>query len=100
MKGFPKHLNSKQDYEYIKANFPKTEWQPCWKALLSESKQWFYTGTLNAAADGITDETHKIITSKDNDNDDIYMQYELKTDTSSDMIRLGFTEDEINSALA
>lgn len=99
MKGFPKHLNSKQDYVFVKTNFPAEQWKPCWQALLDQSKNWFYTSTLAAAADGVTDDTHKVVTATDMDNKIIYMQYELRTDPSSDMLKLGFTEQEINDAL-
>lgn len=30
MVGFPKHLNTKEDYMYIKENFPTEQWKPYW----------------------------------------------------------------------
>ena len=102
MKGFPKHLNTKQDYIYIKENFPKEEWQPVWRQLLANTKNWFCTGTLNDKSEGVTDGTHKVIesTSKDcEDEKNVYYQYELRQDKSCDMLRLGFTEAEVKTAL-
>ena len=98
MRGFPKHLNSKADYEYIKANFPAEQWKPCWQELLDNKYQWFSTG--NVAKDGgTTDATHKVVTSKDMDGNDVYTQYEYRENPMCDMNRLGFTEKEINDVL-
>lgn len=99
MKGFPKHLNSKFDYLYIKQKFSPEDWKPAWQSLLNESKNWFCTGVLQNYTDGVTDTLHKVVQSKDMDNKDIFMQYELQTDPSSDMIKMGFTEAEIQQAL-
>ena len=41
MKGFPKHLNTKADYEYIRRAFPESQWKPCWQALLDSAYDWF-----------------------------------------------------------
>ena len=63
MKGFPKHLNSKQDYIYIRENFPDEQWKPVWQGLLGGQKNWFCVGKLDSKEAGITDSTHKIIES-------------------------------------
>lgn len=102
MKGFPKHLNTKQDYIYIKDNFPKEEWQPVWKSLLENTKNWFCTGTLTDKNTGKTDSTHKIVESASREGEEekvVYYQYELQTDKSCDLLRLGFTEEEVKSAI-
>ena len=98
MNGFPKHLNSKADYEYIKANFPAEQWKPCWQELLGNKYQWFSTGNIDNGK-GVTDATHKVVTSKDIDGNDVYTQYEYKENPLCDMNRLGFTDDEIKAAL-
>ena len=99
MRGFPRKLNSKFDYIYIKEHFPRGAWEPEWRQLIVESKNWFFTQKLASEANGITDDTHRIESGKDIDGNIEYYQYELRTDQSSDMIRLGFTEDEIKAAL-
>lgn len=99
MKGFPKKLNSKADYEYIRKNFPEEQWRPAWEALIKESKAWFFTAALAEKSAGIEDETHYIVESKDLDGETKYLQYELMEDKSSDMVRLGFTVEEIEKAL-
>ena len=99
MKGFPKRLNSKFDYYYIKEHFPKEQWIPCWKALLNNTKNWFFTKELQKKEEGISDENHKVIESTDEKNVTHYLQYELKDDKSCDMHRLGFTESEIKAVI-
>ena len=100
MRGLPKRLNSKSDYIYIKEHFPRSEWEPAWRQLIAESKNWFFTKKLASEADGTADSTHRIESGKDIDGNIEYYQYELRTDPSSDMIRLGLSEEEINTALA
>lgn len=99
MRGFPKKLNSKFDYEYIKEHFLEDEWKPAWKSLLSESKNWFFTGKLKCEADGLIDNNHRIETGKNMEGETEYYQYEYMIDQSSDMIQLGFTESEVIEAL-
>lgn len=100
MKGFPKNLNSKEDYYYIKEHFEEFQWKPKWAALLSNRQNWFATKTLEAGDEGCTDDTHRVETHKDMlDNTEITVQYELKDDTSSDFFRFHFTEEEVNEAL-
>lgn len=99
MRGFPKKLNSKFDYLYIKDKFPANQWKPAWKELISESKNWFFTEKLENEADGLTDDTHKVEKGKNVDGNVVFYQYELRTDPSSDMVRMGFTEKEINDVL-
>lgn len=98
MKGFPKHLNSQADYKYVRENFDESQWKPCWQALLDNKYQWFSTGTVEKDS-GTTDATHKVVTSKDIDGNDVYTQYEYRENPLCDMNRLGFTEDEIKVAI-
>nr|DAX80550.1 MAG TPA: HORMA domain protein [Bacteriophage sp.] len=96
-----KHMNSKYDYLYMRDNFPEEVWRPYWQSILDESKVWIDIGEIDAA-DGVTDATHRIETFTLNDNGEEKSsthQYELRTDPSSDMIRLGFTEEEVRQAL-
>ena len=98
MTGYPKTLNSKYDYEYIRANFPRDKWEPAFRALLDERLQWFNIGKLNAEDEGVEDETHKIITVEQMGTIEKY-QYELREDPNCSLIRLGFTVKEVESIL-
>ena len=100
MVGFPKHLNTKEDYIYVKENFPESQWRPCWESLIPDSKRAFFVGNLKDRASGVEDDTHYIVESREQDGDEVtYTQYEIKDDPSSDFFRLGFTKKEIEAAL-
>lgn len=100
MKGFPKKLNSKDDYYYIKEHFEESQWKPKWEALLSNRKNWFAAKTLKEGAKGRTDSSHYVETYKnDEDSTEVNVQYELRDDISSDFFRYHFTEEEVQEAL-
>lgn len=101
MRGFPKHLNSKFDYLYIKDNFPPELWKPAWERLLQGRKQWFDTGIIEEG-EGITDDTHKVEAFDNKEGEETrteWHQFELRDDMSSDFIKFGFTVEEIEAAL-
>jgi len=99
MKGYPSHLNSKADYEYVKANFPD-KWKAEYQALLDDLYAWFFTGTLDSKNAGVEDDTHKIVEEKKMDSDEvIYQQYELKESPTAKLFQLGFTVEELKAAL-
>jgi hypothetical protein len=94
MKGYPKHLNTKQDYEYVLQNFPKQRWEKDFEALLKSEKAWQVTKILASETEGVEDEMHKIIKS-----DDEIVQMALKTDENSKMKKLGYSRNEIEKIL-
>lgn len=96
MQGFPKYLNSKADYLYIRDNFPKDKWQPFFQSLLDDHIQWFNTGEI--AGEGVTDDTHKVVANEMNGETHKY-QYELKEDVNCVLYRLGFTVEEVEKLL-
>ena len=98
MQGFPKHLNSKFDFEYVRQNFPKEKWQPLFEELLAGQKVWLCVSEL--AGEGITDDTHKIVESADTNGTIKKYQYEYVNDANCLMLRLGYTEQEIINILA
>ena len=93
MVGYPKFLNTKEDYEYVRNNFPKNEWEKDFKALLDGEKDWFNVGETD---DGIIDDTHKVI--KDEQTGKTY-QYELQVNPSCKIHRIGYTREEVEKAL-
>lgn len=104
MRNFPKHLNSKADYEHIRDHFPRAKWLPYWKALLNH-KQWFVTSVLESADAGVTDDTHRVRTdttkATEEGKEDTYTYYqeEYKDDPSADFFRFHFTEEEVEAAI-
>lgn len=94
MKGYPKHLNTKQDYEYVRNHFPKRKWEKDFQALLKSEKAWQVTKTLAEGKKGVEDETHKVIESEEE-----IVQMELKRDENSKMKKIGYSPDEIHNIL-
>ena len=99
MRGFPKVLNSKEDYYYIKEHFEESLWRPKWEALLSSRQNWYAVKELSEDAKGRTDSKHYIETYKNEDETETRVQYELRDDLSCDFFRFHFTEAEVNEAL-
>ena len=93
MRGYPKYLNSREDYEYIRKNFPKEEWKKDFKALIDTRLEWFNTGKTDA---GVNDETHKVV--EDKDSGEKY-QFELKENPSCKLFRVGYTAEEVEKIL-
>ena len=118
MKGYPKHLNSKADYYFVKDNFPREMWLKDWQKLIDTKKAWFMGDEVDAGK-GIEDDTHRVIAMTDSkatqelidsaktDEEKAkiepvvkYYQQELKVNPMCDMLTLGFTEDEVKTAIA
>ena len=103
MKGNPKHINSREDYLYIKENCDPEFWKPIWKNMLDTRMYWAATDVLDDERKCIVDKTHKFEIMKpapDSEDQRIkYQQYELQENPNCDMVRFGFTEEEIKNAL-
>lgn len=94
MQGYPKHLNCKEDYEYVRANFPREKWEKSFQSLLNTQYAWFNTGAVEG--DGVTDDTHKVV--KDEETGKQY-QFEYRLNPDCTMNRIGYTEEEIRQIL-
>lgn len=93
MRGFPKHLNSKQDYLNCLTEFPQ-ETKAELQRLLDNRFAWVDTAVLEDEEAGIVDDTHQVI-----ETDEGRIQRELIEDTHSELFRLGFTVAEIQEML-
>ncbi|WP_303104101.1 hypothetical protein [uncultured Mitsuokella sp.] len=100
MVGYPHTLNTKEDYLFVKANFPKEKWQGDYQNLLDSMYQWYNVGAIADEAAGTADDTHKIVANENRDGTKTYYQYEKKIDENCKLLRLGFTEAEVKAALA
>ena len=103
MKGYPKCLNSKDDYLYVKDNFSRDEWAGDFQALLDSVKDWFFVEMLESEEAGLTDDTHKVVVNEEGEGDNAtktYAQYELKENPAAKIFRLGFTTEEVEGYLA
>lgn len=98
MRGLPKHLNSKEDYEYIMANYTEAEWKPILQQLYDDRIQAFNRGVITG--EGVTDDTHYVVEEKDMMSEDIIKyQYELAVNPDAHMFRIGYTEAELEAIL-
>lgn len=100
MRGYPGYLNSKEDYLFVREHFPRERWLPDYQALLDSYKDWFFTGHLDKESDGVTDETHKVVSFEDDEQQTRYDQYEFRENPDAKLFRLGFTVDEVKSLMA
>ena len=104
MKGYPKNLNTKADYEYVKANFPREAYLPSFQALLDTMNDWFFVKELAAEAEGITDETHKVLPMQETGGTDeapkSWAQYEYRVNPTCKLLSLGLTEAEVRAVVA
>ena len=101
MKGYPSQLNSKEDYLYVRENFPREQWLPDFQALLDSYRDWFFVAHLERKEDGITDETHKVVESQGEDEEaaPTYDQYEFRENPTAKLFRLGFTVAEVEELI-
>ena len=90
----PRHLNTKFDYEYIRAHFPPEKWKPRWQELLSR-EYWDEVAELEDEEPGIEDAKHKVVQHPPKKK-----QLALKPDPKANIHRLGFDVAEVEAALA
>ena len=97
MRGFPKHLNTKQDFINLMRSHPE-ETRKELKKLLSNRMVWFTKETLDSEKDGVENETMRVIAVEDEGGMTI-LQQELREDPNARLFRLGFTVKEIESMM-
>lgn len=95
MVGYPNNLNTKDDYLFVKDNFPSVMWKKDFQALLDSVYEWYNIGEIEKE-NGITDDTHKTV--EDVELGKVY-QYELKENKDCKLYQLGFTVDEIKNII-
>lgn len=100
MKGYPKFLSTKADYEYVRNNFPKEAWAKDFQDLLDTQYEWMYVKDLADGEIGLSDDTHKIeIDSEQFGGDGTRRQYEYVYNPNCKLVQLGYTEDEVKEFL-
>ncbi len=100
MRGFPKHLSTRDDYLYVRENFPPEQWRPRFQALLDERFAWLPVGPLAAGEPGIEDATHRVVEHTDEREQVIErVQEEYREDPNAAIFRLGFAVAEVEGML-
>ena len=102
MRGYPKHLNTKADYEYVRRNFNRSFWEKDFANLLKTTHEWCKTGVLSPEDTGIEDETHDVIKEYDSNGAETGVSYqrELKLNPKAKIFQLGYTIEEVENILA
>ena len=95
MRGYPKFLNSKADYEYVKEHFPKYKWLPDYQALIDDNQKWTKEDRLVKKEDGVSDKESKVIEEENENKEIVYYQYKFKEDPNCKLLRLEFTLAEV-----
>jgi len=98
MRGFPKHLNTKQDFINLKTQYP-AETKAALQTLLDDRMQWLKTADLDESDPGLEDETHKIVIDTDESDNEIRYQYEYMEDPAARIFHLGFTVEEAEAMI-
>ena len=97
MRGYPKTLNSKEDYLYVKEHFTKEEWSADWQALLDTMKDYFFVRFLETSEVAPTGENFKVV--EPAKEGELRALYELRVNPTCKLYRLDFTEEEVKAAL-
>ena len=95
MEGPARHLNTKFDYEYVREH--QDNWKDYWQELYDSRLIW---DNVDLVGEGVTDTTHRLIQSQDEEENPITIQQELVLDANCKLLRLGFTVEEVEAVLA
>ena len=93
MIGYPRHLNTKADYEYVKKHYPD-KYEEEMQKLLKTKDNYFAVKTLEKGEIGVETETMKIVEIENTDGIIERVQMELKPDPNSKFYKLGFSDEE------
>ena len=99
MRGFPKYLNSKADYDYVAKNFPPEKRERDFFGALIEDSQKFVEVRVLTEGEKITpSETQKIVEAVDPaTNKKIQSLFELQADPNCKMARLGLQTADVKA---
>jgi len=89
MRGFPKHLNTRFDYEYVKNEFPASQWKPAWQGLLDTRFSWLPATGKETAETPLRDVEA---------DGQVVGQEAWVEDPNAKIFRLGFTVAEVAAA--
>lgn len=96
MVGYPKSLKTKEDYEYVRNNFPKEMWKKDFQALLDSSYDWFFIDKLLKNEEVVLKKNQRI---EYNEELDKRYLYEYKYNPNCKLATIGYSEEEVQSIL-
>lgn len=102
MRGFPKHMNTKADYEYVMEHYP-VEAKPHLTALVEGRNAWLpaKAAEIKLGEKGVESETQRVVELRDESGKAVIaqVQEELREDPNAVIFRLGFAVEDVEKAL-
>jgi len=102
MEGYPRALNTKEDYENVRAMFSPDLWKTDWQTLIAPENlyAWFPVWELVDNDPGVTDDTHRVVDHGMPGEPGPRWQEELRENPEARIFQLGFSAAEVEAALA
>ena len=96
MRGFPKTLNSKKDYQNIIDDFGYgEEVKRAYQGLLNTSKKWQFDKLLDSKENADTGDNYKVM----EDEERGLVQYKLVDNPEGKLFKIGFTIQEVQEVI-
>ena len=100
MRGFPKVLNSRQDYENIVSDFGYTEKvKRAYQGLLNTAEKYEFDKELAAESDRTGPEPEYKVMTQEEEGTEKIVQFKLVDNPNGKIFRLGFTVDEVREVI-
>lgn len=100
MKGYPKNLQTREDYEYVLANFSKDDWKQDFQNLLSTRWMSIYQHRMSDDEIVPDDIKHKVLYQTDEKTGIIYRElYYIIENPDAKIFKLGYTVEEVENIL-
>lgn len=98
MVGYPKRLNTKEDYEYVRTHFHKVEWEKDFENLLTTQYDWFFVRELGVdeKIDVGDERQYKIVTDEERGVNSLY---EWQYNENCKLAKVGYTVAEVEGIL-
>jgi len=100
MRGFPKVLNSRQDYENVVSDFGYTEKvERAYQGLLNTAKKYEFDKELAAESDRTGPEPEYKVMTQEEEGTEKIVQFKLVDNPNGKIFRLGFTVNEVQEVI-
>lgn len=102
MNGFPRHLNTREDYENchllaLAGEIDKARMKAAWRRLIDTAKVWVFKAVVDAAYQPL--ENEKVMTEM-RDGVEVYTCFELADDPNAEIVQLAYTTAKVNLKIA
>lgn len=98
MKGYPRHINTKDDL--ITAMEINPVRAKVWiQSAINHREGWYVTASLDAESDGVTDDTHRVVDQGNKDRGSDWYQQEWGPLPGNRLDRIGLTVEEAEAML-